>query len=715
MPRILTLRGLVVAVWVACLALMVLLGGILLGRVWHPHFLPVTLSLAFIVLAALGLMIGTSWRIIWGPRRRRALSCLLIGAAPLWFLAGFFLYGVAINSARHTPLTLGVKLLMPLGESLMDLEARFRYPQRTYGDKVVMISPPFPEAEARAQVAAMDRHVRGIETRLGRTTTGMIHWARGPLLGIWGHAIFGLCMGTGQGEMAADADGLCTVDRHEVAHCVLNSLCSAWIDPPALLTEGWARANQAIDPVMLAYTVREELDDGSALSLRQLAGPDWYDRHEEPAYFQGAVLVNFLLRRFGPEKFLEVYTTCRQATFEADCRRILGLDLDGLDAANRAEIDRLVSTAGPVERVRLERLRLGTGVDAADWKAFLAEYFAAARRLLAPYHHARLRTVFENSATDGEGQTQRVGFEVQSLRSGEFASLRRRDSGRELALLAHPRRSIVARRAAPGEPWTLEGGSRLTPDQFRHEVLRRMDDHDPAGRPAAGLIALADDLPGFRQIDAFVVAAFERFTEGDRPRVRIRIEKRSPAAWRPDWRALTYVLAEDDLFAVQSERAEGVGPDSTTYQSSFNYDRHQGIPVLRSVQAAFDLPGGSRGTSELKVVERQFGPISEEEFDPDRFLDGPQVKDAQAEANVDEPSRLQRWYWLPLPIGALGLIGGAILLFLRPRAREGVELVGACNAAPNRSPTPEVTTAAAPATGPGALCEPSAQTRPGGQ
>ena len=67
--------------------------------------------------------------------------------------------------------------------------------------------------------------------------------------------------------------------------------------------------------------------------------------------------MNFLLRRFGTEKFLELYTRCRQATFEADCRRILGLDLDGLDAAYRAEIDRLVSDAGPIERVRLERLR----------------------------------------------------------------------------------------------------------------------------------------------------------------------------------------------------------------------------------------------------------------------------------------------------------------------------------------------------------------------
>jgi hypothetical protein len=645
---------------------MVLLAGLLLGRVWHPHFLPVTLSLALIVLATLGLVIGTSWRIIRGPRRLRALSCLLIGSAPLCFLASLFLYGVAINSSRDKPLTLGVKLLLPLAESLMDLEARFRYPQWTYGEKVVLMSPPLSETEARTQVAAMDRHVRALETRLGRSTSGTIHWVRGPLFGIRAHALFGLCMGTSPGEMPADAEGLCTVDRHEVAHCVLNSRCSARIDPPAFLTEGWAQANQGIDPVLLAYTVKEKVDDGSAFPLRQLAGPDWYDRHEEPVYSPGAVLVNFLLRRFGPEKFLELYTTCRPATFEADCRNILGLDLDGLDAAYRAEVDRLVSDAGPVERVRLERLRLGSGVDAADWKAFLADYFAAAERLLAPYHHARLRTVVERSAIDDDGQTRQVGSEVLSLRSDELASLRRRDSGGELALLAHPRRSIVARRAETEKPWELESNSSMTPDQFRHHVLRRMDEEELAGRPSAVLLALADELPGFRQIDAFVVAAFERFIERDRPRVRIRIEKRLPTAGPPVWQALTYVLAEDDLYAAKSERAEGVGPARTTYQSSFTYDRHQGIPVLRSIQAEFGFHNGSRGTSEVKVVERQFGPIPEEEFDPDRFLDGPQMKEAPPEADVDEPSRLQRWYWLPLPIGAFCLVAGAAMA-IRPR------------------------------------------------
>ncbi len=66
------------------------------------------------------------------------------------------------------------------------------------------------------------------------------------------------------------------------------------------------------------------------------------------------------------------------------------------------------------------------------------------------------------------------------------------------------------------------------------------------------------------------------------------------------------------------------------------------------------------GTRELKVVERRFGPIPEEEFDPDRFLDGPQVKEVQPDPESDESSLLRRWFWLPFPIGALCLIGGAV-------------------------------------------------------
>ena len=91
----------------------------------------------------------------------------------------------------------------------------------------------------------------------------------------------------------------------------------------------------------------------------------------------------------------------------------------------------------------------------------------------------------------------------------------------------------------------------------------------------------------------------------------------------PDPLLKSFVLAADDLHAARTKRIEGVGQGWATYQSEFTYDRHEGIPVLRSMHVTTQRPDGSRGTVDLKVVERRFGSIPEEEFDPDLFLDGP--------------------------------------------------------------------------------------------
>src|SRR5262249_12449276 len=160
------------------------------------------------------------------------LACLLVGAAPLWFLAGFFHYGLEVVSGQKLPMNVAIRLLAPLAQSLLDLDARLEYPQRTAGEKVVMISPPMPEAEARAQVAAMARHVGALEARLNRKIPGRIHWVRGPMFGIGRRSIIGMCMGTRPGDESPDAEGLCRTDRHEVAHCVLTGQCAAWFAPP---------------------------------------------------------------------------------------------------------------------------------------------------------------------------------------------------------------------------------------------------------------------------------------------------------------------------------------------------------------------------------------------------------------------------------------------------------------------------------------------------
>lgn len=416
-----TLPRLAVAVWLAWLSLLCLLLAMFLLLVGHPHFLPVTLALVLFVGLALLLMGACLWRMIRGPQRMRAACCLLLGTAPLWFMTGYFLYGLQILSGRQVPLSWPLKVLVPLGESLMDLEARFRYPRRSVGEKVVMISAPVPDAAE--QVAAMDQHVRVMEKRLGREISGRVHWVRGPLLGIQGKAILGLCMGSRPGKENASGQDLADVDRHEVAHCVVNRFITPWSEPPALLLEGWAQANSGSDAIRLAEDAWNSRAVRDWLPLRELTGPEWVGRHDGPVYWQGAPLVNYLLNRSGPTTFLELYTRCRRRTFAEDCQRILGVTVDELDAQYTADLERLATLDASPQRRRLSRLKLGPKVDPAVWEALLDRYLPAAERLLKPYEHVRLTVDYRLESEDPRRGATAVSSRWTSRRSGDFRSL----------------------------------------------------------------------------------------------------------------------------------------------------------------------------------------------------------------------------------------------------------------------------------------------------
>ncbi len=178
------------------------------------------------------------------------------------------------------------------------------------------------------------------------------------------------------------------------------------------------------------------------MTLRQLIAPDWYWYSGPAAYSQGAPFVNYLLRVYGPERFLKLYTTCQQTTFEADCRAILGIGVDELDTAFWADTEKIARRAGPLTRVWLKSLKLGPGVDRTAWDVFVADYFAAADHLLASYEHIRLTTVHHSSS---DGHEREVWQEL--LRSGPLARLRKTDKGEaDLAYLANPNCSIWGRR-----------------------------------------------------------------------------------------------------------------------------------------------------------------------------------------------------------------------------------------------------------------------------
>ena len=154
--NMLMLARLALLVWACWLGLLLLLGGQLVGRVWHPNFLPVTAMLVLMLTAGLALVIGAGWRLARGPKRRQALSYLLLGLAPMLFLSSLIAFGVSMVSGHQTPLNLGTKLLVTMCESILDLVARFQYPQRTYGRRNT--GQPLPGAT---------------DTRAGRRACGM--------------------------------------------------------------------------------------------------------------------------------------------------------------------------------------------------------------------------------------------------------------------------------------------------------------------------------------------------------------------------------------------------------------------------------------------------------------------------------------------------------------------------------------------------------------
>lgn len=648
-----------VLVWTAWLVVIALMLGLMQGGVPHPHFLPMILALVTMIVAAIAIFVLALRRLIRGPDRRRALTFLMLGAAPLWFMTAHIVYGLKAAFTRQIDHDLFLDLLIPFGESFFDLEARIRYPARTEGSKVVMIS--IPMSSAREQVEAMDQHIRALESRLDVSNSARVHWVRGPIFGMQGKAIFGLCMGSEPAKKAMNNGGsLNYLDRHEVAHCVISLACSGVGDPPALLCEGWAEANSGRDSVVQALAAREDQDLGRFLTLGELIGRDWYGRHDGPVYNQGALLVDYLLRKYGPEKFLKLYANARRGTFRNDCKRILGVDIDELDAAYQADIKRIADGVGSDTRYRLERIALGPQVDPAAWRAFLDEYLSAADRLVAPYQNVKMTIDRHNSIKDSSGKTVEYDTRFRYARSGAFAYWSRtsRESGE--VLIAHPERSIAADRKNTGDRWTIKFDKKATPEHSYRRMLATIDRRAYFVKTAALLLEISDEMRFRVDASAFIVTKLERYSEGERHFVRVRLEDRMPSDEIP-WRSTTVVLSADDDFAVRSIETED--PRGETAHGEIEYDRHEGVPVPREYRVSTTARDGSPHSSmRVTVVERRFGPVAEDEFDLEALLDGPRGETVDERDRFDQESEsFADWFLIPLGCGIFSLGGGIAL------------------------------------------------------
>jgi hypothetical protein len=356
------LRRRAVIAWVGAALSVGLLWGEHQLRVLHPLSLVFILLLVITSAAAVGGLVRGLWRARRGPRRLAALGWTGISILPglLWPALGW--YGWHEWHRREVPHQLPFTLVKMAAAALMEDQARYFYPHRLETERLVMFYRD-GLADPEGDIKAMDRHVAHLEEMTGLVHRQKIWWVRGPLLGQSGLALYGLALGSSASPASA-------TDRHELAHAVFYQHAYPDSDPPMLLMEGWAES-QAVDPNVLAaraLSVRQLFAEvsgrwagmseteqtaflhtlvdpdgwqhvlaqgtaarGSPSYLRELTGPFWYHRDAGLVYSVGGAFVDFLLRRYGAQRFVQLCFACRPGTFGANCQSIYGTDLDTLE------------------------------------------------------------------------------------------------------------------------------------------------------------------------------------------------------------------------------------------------------------------------------------------------------------------------------------------------------------------------------------------------
>jgi len=289
---------------------------------WLP---PAVLGLA----AAVGaLLLGCRLGLI-GPGRWAGLAWACLGASPLLLWAALVVYMFHEQAERYLPNDDAHKVGRMAAVNLLEGHAWLLYPRRIETDRLVMyygdgVGDPAGDA------AAMDAHLARLEGVLGRRQREKITLVRGPSLGLHGMSIHSVALGSDGGVVS-------WVDRHESAHSFLYQFSRPESQPPMLLLEGWAMALDG-HPEPLRMTALACRSDAKTCLARILA-PSAYHRGTADAYYVGGALVNYLLRRHGPERFREFYNTCRPTSYAADFQRVYGVSFPDMEKAFWQEME----------------------------------------------------------------------------------------------------------------------------------------------------------------------------------------------------------------------------------------------------------------------------------------------------------------------------------------------------------------------------------------
>lgn len=610
------LVGAVLLLWLAWLVGSAVVWWQYRARVMHPHYFPLVPLILVQLLATAGAVSLGLWRIVRGPRRWTAFCWVSTAIIPALLWAAHTSYIFAALADRRMPIDWAGKTAVVAGAALADAEARFRYPRRLSSERVVMIYDELTDPSR--DLAAMDRRVARLEDLLGRPMLGKVHWVRGPLLGMNGRAFQGLALGQ---TVYPGSDRTTFVDRHEVAHVVLNHHLPADAEPPALLSEGWAVRHEGRpieSPLALAWSERR---DGTLPTLRELFGPHHYAQMDPPAYFYGGPLVEYLLRRFGAEKFFQLYSTCRQETFTADLQRVFGVGLDELEAEFWEDADRRIhqqiDAIDPSAWSTFDLPDPGQ-TDEAAREEFLTRYPQAAEKLRVAYTHARITAerVSESHEANGDEAGPPSIAELEMIRDGDRARVVRRGEHATDAWVATPNVSFSLQKTPDEDRFQIRQFESAFRIRYR-STLRWIRNYDYSLHTAYSIVDrsvlkwLAE--PGFR------ITAVVRSEENDKELLTAHFRN---ATLDPGVGSLLqagwFSARPDDGWAIQAYELHTQTLDGppTVWRVRAEYGADQdGVPALDRVVADWRRNEGATGRVTTRIKTLEFGPVPDSEFE----------------------------------------------------------------------------------------------------
>ena len=289
------------------------------------------LLLVLAIAAAMVAFALVGWRLIRAGNRK--VTLLWAGAIFLPFMLLAIPYETARRqwAERQLPHKNAVgQVAIITAASLMEGQAAYLYPHRWETERLTMFYRDLDQPQLDAET--MDQHVARLEAKVGHHLRSKIHWVRGSLIGQGNLSILGLALGSTKSPSNwAHSEG--NLDRHELAHAVINQQRPVSADPPMLLHEGWAESQSGLSSEELVARALRERESNPGLHVADLLGPDWYHRDSGPVYTYGGALVDFLIRRFGTPRFVELFNRCQSDTFDEDFRVVYGEPLSDLEAS----------------------------------------------------------------------------------------------------------------------------------------------------------------------------------------------------------------------------------------------------------------------------------------------------------------------------------------------------------------------------------------------